>query len=63
VYEEFSSLRQCRMSRRDIVSQMFTKESRKTLASQISFWEGVLAVMKEATALKTFASLEFFREF
>ncbi len=54
VYKEIGKLRSCGMSRRDIVQHMETKELRKSFSSQISFWEGVLALMTEVSDIKTF---------
>ena len=54
VYDEIGKLRSCGMSRRDIVAQMDTKDLRKAFGNQISFWEGVLALMAEASSVKTF---------
>ena len=51
------------MSRRDIVKHMYTKELRKSQAAQISFWEGILSIMEYASSVRTFAELNFFREF
>ena len=42
---------------------MDTKELRKTQAYSISFWEGVLSILEQASEVKTFGELDFFREF
>lgn len=63
LYNEIEKLRACRMSRRDIVSHMDTKQLRKNQANAISFWEGVLALLNNAANIRTFSSLSFFREF
>ena len=46
------------MSRRDLVSHMVVKEERSSHANQISFWEGVLAIIDEAASVKTFNQVD-----
>ena len=58
VYAEIQKLRTCKMSRRDLVSHMVTKEERSSLANRISFWEGVLAIIDEAGSVKTFNQVD-----
>ena len=50
------------MSRRDLISQMLMKEELNCHAAQISFWEGVLAIIDEAAQVKTFSQVERFAE-
>ena len=51
------------MSRRDLITHIDTKQLRKCQTNSISFWEGVLSLMDYASQLRTFAQLNFFREF
>ena len=39
------------------------KESKAMSSKLVSFWDGVLATIKDACRIKTFSELEYFREF
>ena len=51
------------MTRKDLVSIVKTKENKANSTKAVSFWEGVLATLKEACRVKTFRDLDQFKEF